>query len=115
VCECVSVWGGGGARGAKTAPDAHISTVRIHVCLLRLCRWLGTDFLSGMTPFHTAGVQLILFRSDIVPYGHSNVRVLNNSIAGVINVTITCLVTVGNDEFSWNTTIVQPRKFLFNN
>ena len=59
-------------------------------------------------------MQFIIFRSDIVPYGHSNVRVLDDSIDGVINETFMCLVTFGIDEFAWNTTIVQPREFIFN-
>ena len=65
--------------------------------------------------FFTAGVQFITFRSDIVPYGHSNIRVLDDSVDGVINETFTCLITFGIGEFAWNTTIVQPRKFKIGN
>ena len=79
------------------------------------CRWLGTGTLGGLSPFHTAGVQFILFRTDIIPYGHSNIMVLDNSVDGVINETFTCRVTVDADEYTWNTTIVQPRKFIFIN
>ena len=65
--------------------------------------------------FFTAGVEFITFRTDIAFYGHSNIRVLDNSIDGVINETFTCLITFGIDEFAWNTTIVQPRKFKIEN
>ena len=71
-------------------------------------RWLGS---SGFVPlFFTAGTEFIFFRStEFMPYGHSNVLLFNNSIDGVIGETFTCLVTVGSNEYKWNTTIVQPR------
>ena len=78
------------------------------------CRWLGTGTFNGAVAFHTAGVQFIGFRSDIVPYGHSNVRVLDSSVDDIVNETFTCRVNFESDEFRWNTTIVQPRKFTFN-